>query len=165
LINLTEKSGEIETNNKDLKDFIEKKAVKNAKRLKGKHFPISEIVDAVPKCLRVKNIYRVEQQFKDIFLIVVKNHHKLPKIRYFLAVQLASQSSDLLARLARNCAVKNDLKLIQYPIYPKTLRINLLALKELDSVQNFSKWIALLENFKNLFNQKLKKLNELLESQ
>ena len=161
---MTENSGEIELNNKVLKDFIEKKIVKSAKKVKGKHFPLSEIVDAVPKTLSVKKIYRVEQQFKNMFLIVVKNHHKLPNIRYFLAVQLASQSSDLLARIARNYAVKNDLKLIQYPIYPKTLRINLLALKELNIVENYSKSIEILENFKNLFNKKLKKLNELLES-
>lgn len=161
---MTESAEEIGLNNKILKDFVEKEVIKSAKKLKGKHFPLSETVDAVPKTLSVKKIYRVEQQLKNLFLLVVRNYRKPPKIRYFLAVQLASQSSDLLVRLAGNYAVKNDLKLIQYPIYPKTLRISLLALKELNNVQNYSKYIELLGNFKNFFGQKLNKFNELLES-
>ena len=138
-------------------------SIKNAKKLKGKFAPFSESVNKTPKSLKIKAIYNLKEQLKNFFLIIVRNYSKQPKIRYFLAISLASQSSDFLVSLAKNFASKNDLKLIQYSIYPKTLRIPLLALKELKTVENYSNSIELLNAFRTNFQKTLVKLKNLVE--
>ena len=100
-----------------------------------------------------------------MFLFTVKNYDKVPKIRYFLAMQLASQSSDLLVALSRDFAIKNDLKLIQYSIYPKSTRTNLLSLKELKEVEDIEKSIGILQDFREDYKKKIVKIKNLVENE
>jgi len=131
--------------------------------LKGKRSPLTETVDKTPKTLPIISVLNLINESKDLYLVKVKNYSKQPRFRHFLAVILAAQSSDLLVQLAKNFANKNDLKLIQYSLYPKLQRINLLALKELKDVEDFSKSIRILLDFKKEFRISLQKIKNLVE--
>ncbi|MFX1453641.1 MAG: hypothetical protein ACFFCM_22615 [Promethearchaeota archaeon] len=150
------------TNQKSLKSFIKIQILKTAKKLKGKYNPISELVDNIPRTLNIREIYRIEKSLKNFFLIIVDNYSKQPKIRYFLALILASQSSDFLVSLAKDYATKNNLKLIQYSLYPKNMRISLLTLTEIQTIEDFSNSIELLKNFRKSFRKTLEKIKNLV---
>jgi hypothetical protein len=149
----------------DLKSFIQNELIKNIKKVRGKHAPISEIVNSVPKTLIVEKIYDLRENYKNFFLFIVKNYSKVPKLRYFLALSLAYTSSDLLVQLAMEFAVKNDLKLIQYSIFPKTLRIQLLLLKEIVDIKDYANSIEKLKSYRKEFRHKLGQVKNLVENE
>ena len=147
-----------ELNQKELKTLVKSKIIKNSKKIREKHSNISELVNKTPKTLEVKNIYDLSEQHANLYLMVVRNHAKQPKTRYFLAISLASQSSDLVVNLARDIVKKDDdVRLIQFSIHPKSMRVSLLALKELTSIENYSHSIDLLQDLRRNFRQKLTK--------
>ncbi|MFW9874936.1 MAG: hypothetical protein ACFFG0_17655 [Candidatus Thorarchaeota archaeon] len=145
--------------------FIKNEIIKKGKKLKGKHSPISEVIDNVPKSLSVDKIIDLHEKKKNHFLLVVRNYVKHPKFRYFLAVSLANNSSDLLVQIARDYAIKQNLKLIQYSIFPKTLRIQLLLLKEIEKVEDYYNYIEELSVIRKHFRIKLVKIKDLLENE
>ena len=151
-------------NQNDLKSFIKKEISKNEKKLRGKHHPISEIVGDIPRSLKVKEIYDLSKNNKYCYLLVASNYTKQPKLRYFLAISLANNSSDLLVQLARDYAIKDDLKLIQYSIFPKISRIQLLLLKEIKITKDYTHSISNLKNYRKEFRIKLAKINKLIEN-
>ena len=138
-------------NQEDLKSYLENNVIKSAIKLKGKFAPFSEPVDKMPKTLPIKRIYNLKEQLKNFFLIIVKNYSSQLKDRYFLATILASQSSDFLVSLAKDYATRNNLKLIQYSLFPKNNRISLLSLKEIRSIEDYSSSIERLKDFKKKF--------------
>ena len=141
-----------------LEAHLKANVIKEAKKIKAKHSNISEIVDNTPKTLEMKNIYDLNNRYANTYLMIVRNHAKRPKMRFFLAISLASQSSDLLVNFTRDIIKKEDnIKLIQFSIHPKSMRVNLLALKELTSVENYSSSIELLQDLRKQFRQKLTK--------
>jgi len=148
-----------DTNHKILKANIKNKIIKNSKKIREKHSNISEIVGKTPKILEVKDIYDLNKKISNMYLIVVGNHSKQPKTRYFLAMSLASQSSDFLVNLTRGIVKDSDtIRLIQFSIHPKSMRVSLLALKELNLFKNYSKSIELLQELRKQFRQKLTKI-------
>ena len=149
----------------NLKSFIKNEIIKKVKKLKGKHAPISELVNNVSKPLSVEKIYDLSEKNKYYFLVIVKNYSKRPKLRYFLAILLANNSSDLLVQLARDYAIKHDLKLIQYSLFPKTLRIQLLLLKEIKKIEDYSNFIEKLNHFRKEFRSKLVKIKKIIENE
>jgi len=149
----------------ELKSYLKNKIINNAQKLKGKFAAISELIDNSQRTLTVQNIFKLKNALKGMFLFTVKNYDKVPKIRYFLAMQLASQSSDLLVALSRDFAIKNDLKLIQYSIYPKSTRTNLLSLKELKEVEDIEKSIGILQDFREDYKKKIVKIKNLVENE
>jgi len=146
------------SNRKELKVFIEKNIIKNMKKVRGKHASIVEIVENTSYPLSMKSIYDLRPKFKNFFLFIAKNYSKQPKLRFFIAIILANNSSDLLVQLARDYAIKKNLKLIQYSIFPKTLRIFLLSIKEIEKVDEFTNSIENLKGFRHIFRNKLEKL-------
>ena len=140
-----------------MESFIKQNIGKSAKKIKGKHSPISEIVDKTPKILKIEKIFSLGERLKNLFIIVAENYTKQPKNRYFLAVLIASQSSDLLANLAKK-SIGEDIKLIQYCLYQKTSRVNLLALKELKSPKEYENTILLLQELRKTYRTKLMNL-------
>ncbi len=148
-----------------LKEYIKNEIIINAKKVRGRHTPISEIVNNVPKTLKIREIYKLQGKLKNIYLFKANNYTKKPKTRYFLVISLASQSSDFLASLAKNFAKRNNLKLIQYSIFPKILRINLLLIKELTEIEDYSKSIQMLKNFRIVFQNRLTNFRDLIENQ
>lgn len=139
---------------------------KGSKKLKGNYPPFSFLVNDVPKTLKIKTILSLGVNFKNFYLIELKNFEKDPKNRYFLANSLASQSSDLLVSLAKGFITEGkELKLIQYSLYPNTLRINLLLLIELDEIQTFSNAVEVLTHIRQEFRKKLDKITTLMENE
>jgi hypothetical protein len=153
------------TNPEELKKFIEEKIVKIAKKIRGKHSPIAEIVDRKVQSLPVKFIYDLKGTLDHFYLMGVENYSKQPKMRYFLAVSLANSSSDLLVSFAKDYAVKNQLKLLQYCIFLKTLRIQLLSLRELLNIDEFSNIVDILKTFRTQFRETLEKFRNLLQDE
>ena len=149
-------------NQEVLKSYLESNVIKSAIKLKGKFAPFSEPVDKTPKTLPIKRIYNLKEQLKNFFLIIVKNYSNQPKVRYFLAIILASQSSDFLVSLAKDYATRNNLKLIQYSIFPKNIRISLLSLKEIRTIEDYLSSIELLKDFKKKFRKTLEKIRNLV---
>jgi len=148
-----------------LTPYLKSKVIKNAQKLRGKFAAISEMIEDSPRTLTVQNIFKLRDELKRLFLFSVKNYDKHPKIRYFLAIQLASQSSDFLVALSRDFAIKNDLKLIQYSVVPKTTRISLLSLKEIKEIEDFEKSIGVLQDFREKFRKKIAKIKNLVENE
>jgi len=149
-------------NQEVLKSYLDSNVIKSAIKLKGKFAPFSEPVDKTPKTLPIKRIYNLKEQLKNFFLIIVKNYSNQPKVRYFLAIILASQSSDFLVSLAKDYATRNNLKLIQYSIFPKNIRISLLSLKEIRTIEDYLSSIELLKDFKKKFRKTLEKIRNLV---
>ena len=145
--------------------YIKSKIIKNAQKLRGKFAAISEMIEDSQRTLTVQNIFKLRDELKGLFLFSVKNYDKYPKIRYFLAMQLASQSSDFLVALSRDFAIKNDLKLIQYSIIPKTTRISLLSLKEIKEIEDLEKSVGILQDFREKFRKKIAKIKNLVENE
>ena len=152
-------------NLKVLKSYLESYVIKSANKLKGKFAPFSEQVDKTLKTLPIKRIYNLKEELKGISLIIVKNYSKQPRVRYFLSIILASQSSDFLVSLAKDHARKNNLKLIQYSLFPKNIRISLLSLKEIRTIKDYSNSIELLKDFRKKFQQTLVKIKNLVENE
>ncbi|MFX1453917.1 MAG: hypothetical protein ACFFDB_00945 [Promethearchaeota archaeon] len=144
--------------NLSLDSFIKKTVIDKTKKLKGKHSPIAQIVDNKPQSLPVVAIYDLNRTLKNFFLIILKNYAKKPKLRYFLTISIANNSSDFLVVLAREFALKHNLKLIQYSIYPKTLRTQLLCMKEIENQEDYDNSVKILKSIYTEFREKLKNL-------
>jgi len=152
-------------NEKELKSFVESEVIKDIKKIRGKKATIAEIVDNTLLALPVKSIYDMNEVIKKFYFFIVQNHSKQPKLRYFLAITLADNSSDLLVQIAKEFAIKNGFKLIQYSIYPKTLRTQLLSMKEIKNPTDYSNSIEVLKAFRKDFREKLVKLKKLVENE
>jgi len=135
--------------------------IKSAKRIKGKFPPISERGVNISKPLLIKRIYNLNKISKNLFLFIIKNNQKEPKLRYFIAILLASQSSDLLMILARDLSKKIGSKLIQYVLFPKLHRLSLIALKELIALNDYDVIINELLNLRAKFLKKMRKISNL----
>lgn len=147
----------------NLQSYLKKEILKDAQRLKNKYPPISVKVNGIYKSLRIKNIYKLKGNLNNFIFIKTKNYTKNPRYRYFLAILLATQSSDLLVSLAKEFSKENRLKLIQFSLYPQHFRVGLFSLKEMLSKNNFSEVINLLKEFRIIYRKDLEKLGKLIE--
>ena len=147
----------------NLQNHLENTILRDAKRLKNKYPPISEKVNRISKSLKVKEIYELKGDLNNFIFIATKNYSKQPKYRYFLAILLASQSSDLLVNLAKEYSKKNNLRLIQFSLHPQHFRVGLFSLKEIENKDNLSEAIKLLKEFRILYRNNLDNLGKLIE--
>ncbi len=146
----------------DIQSFIHQKK-KKAKKVRGKHSPISELVENELRILKIKKIYNLTD-VNNSYIFEAKNYSNSPKKRYFLVISLVSQSSDFLAGIAKKFCKNNEgIKLIQYCIFLDSFRINLLALKELKTVRDYENSIALLLELRKNFRKKLMSIIEQLQ--
>lgn len=143
------------TLNKELMHFIKK----SGEKIRGDFLSISEKFNGLSKTLKIKSVYSVLRE-KNVYILKIHNFKKVPKYLYYLAISLASQSSDFLVMLAQGLARKNQLRLIQYAIRPKNYRINLLGLKELKDFNEYEKDLELLKNLRQQFRRKLEKFKD-----
>jgi hypothetical protein len=149
----------------DFESFIKSDVTYKIKKVRGNHPPIAENVENMPHSLSVKSIYNLSKNLKNFYLITLKNYSKKPKSRYFLVISFANHSSDLLVQLAREIVLKHNLKLIQYSIYPKTLRIQLLCMKEIHKIKDYENSINILKLIRKRFREKLVRLKNLVENE
>lgn len=154
----------ISNDKENLNSYLKKELLIDAKRLKNKYPPISEKIKGVPKSLKIKKIYELKENLKNLYLITVKNYSKKPRYRHFLAILLASQSSDLLVSLAKGFSKEHNLKLIQFSIYPQHFRVSLFSLKELNTTDNFSESINVLKEFRNKYRKELENLKNIIKN-
>ncbi|NVM16418.1 MAG: hypothetical protein HWN80_01790 [Candidatus Lokiarchaeota archaeon] len=147
----------------NLQTYLKKEFLKDAKRIKKKFPPISEKINGISKSLKIKNIYELKGSLNNFILITTKNYAKNPRYRYFLAILLASQSSDLLVNLAKEFSKKNRLKLIQFSLYPQHFRVGLFSLNEIHGTNNISEAVNLLKEFRIIYRKDLEKLGKLIE--
>ncbi len=147
----------------NLQNHLKKEIIKDAKRLKNKYPPISEKVNGITKVLKVKKIYELKGNLNNFILIATKNYAKNPKFKYFLAILLASQSSDLLVNLAKEYSKKNNLKLIQFSLHPQHSRVCLFTLKEIEIKDNIAEVVKLLKEFRILYRKDLDNLGKIIE--
>ncbi|MFX1280579.1 MAG: hypothetical protein ACFFA3_14475 [Promethearchaeota archaeon] len=150
---------------RNFKSFIEKEIINDTKKVKGRKTAIAEIVENTLITLPVKFIYDMNEKLKHFFFIIVKNHLKHPKVRYFLTNSLANNSSDLLVQLVKKNAISNNLNIIQYSIYPKTYRTQLLIMKEITNIKEFTDSIELLKRVRKEFRETISKLRKLVENE
>ena len=150
-------------NKENLKSYLKRELLNGAKRVKNKYPPISEKIDGISKSLKVRTIYELRGNLNNFFLITTENYSKNPRHRYFLAIILASQSSDLLVNLAKEFSKDNNLKLIQFSLYPQHFRVGLFSLKELRNKDNISETVNLLKEFRIMYRKDLEKLGKLIE--
>lgn len=148
----------------NLKSYLKRELLTSSKRLKNKYPPISENIKGVPKSLKIKKIYELKENHKNLYLITVKNYSKKPRYRYFLAILLATQSSDLLVSLAKGFSKEHSLKLIQFSVYPQHFRVSLFSLKELNRADNLSESINLLKEFRNKYRKELENIKNLIKN-
>jgi hypothetical protein len=150
-------------NKENLKSYLKRELLNGAKRVKNKYPPISEKIDGISKSLKVRTIYELRGNLNNFFLITTENYSKNPRHRYFLAIILASQSSDLLVNLAKEFSKDNNLKLIQFSLHPQHFRVGLFSLKELRNKDNISETVNLLKEFRIMYRKDLEKLGKLIE--
>jgi hypothetical protein len=147
----------------NLKKAIENELLKDTKKLREKYPPISENIEGVQKVYPIKKIYQLFNGFKNFYLILINDSTIEQKVRYFLTIRLASQSSDFLVKLAKKALKQKNLnfQLIQFALHPNNSRINLLCISEL---KNFDALMTLrqqLNEIKLLFQEKMDKLIKL----
>ena len=147
----------------NLQNHLKKEIIKDAKRIKNKYPPISEKVNGITKVLKVKKIYELKGNLNNFILIVTKNYAKNQKFKYFLAILLASQSSDILVNLAKEYSKENNLKLIQFSLHPQNSRVGLFALKEIESRDNATEVVKLLKEFRILYRKDLDNFGKIIE--
>ena len=147
----------------NLQSSLKKEILKDAKRIKKKFPPISEKINGISKSIKIKNIYELKGNLNNFILISAKNYTKNPRYRYFIAIILASQSSDLLVSLAREFSKKNGLRLIQFSLYPQHFRVGLFSLKEINKTNDISEAVKLLKEFRIIYRKDLEKLGKLIE--
>lgn len=147
----------------NLQNYLKKEIIKDAKRIKNKYPPISEKVNGISRTLKVKKIYKLKGEQNNLIFITTKNFTKKPKSRYFLAIVLASQSSDLLVNLAKEYSKRNNLKLIQFSLYPQHCRVGLFSLKEIERKEDISEVVNLLKEFRIMYRKDLDNLRKLIE--
>jgi len=147
----------------NIQRYLKRDFLKDAKRIKNKYPPISEKVNGISKSLKIKDIYELNGNLNNIIVIITKNYAKNPRYRYFLAILLASQSSDFLVSLAKEFSKKNRLKLIQFSLRPKHFRVGLFSLKEIRNKHNISETVDLLKEFRITYRKDLEKLGKLIE--
>ena len=147
----------------NLQSYLKQEILKDATRIKNKYPPISEKVNGVSKSLQIKSIYELKGNLNNFIFITTKNYAKKPKYRYFLAISIATQSSDLLVSLAREFCKQNGLKLIQFPIHPEHFRVGLFSLREIINKDSISETVNLLKEFRIMYKKDLKKLTKLIE--
>ncbi|MFW9950426.1 MAG: hypothetical protein ACFFKA_09930 [Candidatus Thorarchaeota archaeon] len=150
-------------NEETLRNYLKKTILKDAKQIKNKYPPISEKLNGISNSLKIKNISELGGNLNNFIFITTKNYAKNPKIRYFLAILLASQSSDLLVNLAKEYSKKNNLKLIQFSLQPHHFRVGLFSLKEIENKDKVPEAINLLKEFRIKFRKDLDNLGKLIE--
>jgi len=147
----------------NLRISIENKLLENAKKLKEKYPPISENISGVQKVYPIKKVYQLFNDFKNFYLIIINDSSIEQKIRYFFVIRLASQSSDLLVKLAKKTMRQKNynFQLIQFALHPNISRINLLCLSELKNLDELTTLSEQLNDIKSSFQEKMDKLIKL----
>ena len=144
----------------DLKIKIKNDLISKGNRIRNKYPPISKKNDGGLLIQKIKKVFQLKEDFKNFYLINTKSTNHQKEKRYYLALIIASQSSDLLVKIAQKVIIEEkDLRLIQFSFHPEHSRVSLALLKELDELSDFNELKTKLNSLKSKF---LTKLNNLI---
>ena len=145
----------------DLKEKINKVLLSKGTKLKNKYPPISQRRDGGVMVQKIKSIFQLRDDFKNFYLIITKSTNNRKERKFYLALILASQSSDLLAKIAKSIiSNEKEMRLIQFSFHPEHFRVNLALLRELDELMDFDE---LKDKLDSLRTQFLSKLNNIID--
>ena len=147
----------------ELGSRIKEKLLKDSHRLKEKYPPLSYIINDTQLIFQINRLYELSGDLKQLYMIFAKS--KNGKLRYFICITLASQSSDFLVSLARK-TIKDEtsLRLLQFSLIPKHLRVNLLCLKEIEQEDDLQGSITLLKQVRSRFRKTLEKITSQMDN-
>jgi len=156
---MTKKNGMEE----ELGSRIKEKLLKDSHRLKEKYPPLSDFINGTQLTLQINRLYELSGDLRQFFLIIAKS--KDGKLKYLICITLASQSSDFLVSLARK-TIKDEtsLRLLQFSLIPKHLRVNLLCLKEIEHEDNLQGSITLLKQVRSRFRKTLENITSQMDN-
>ena len=148
---------------KEFGSKIKEKLLRDSRRLKEKYPPLSDIINGTQLTLQINRLYELSGDLRQFYLIIVKS--KNGKSRYLICIKLATQSSDFLVSLART-TIKDEpnLRLLQFSLIPKHLRVNLLCLKEIEHEDDLQGIIDLLKQVRSRFRKTLEKITSQMEN-
>ena len=147
----------------DLGNRIKEKLLRDSHRLKEKYPPLSYIINGTQKTLQISRLYELSGDLKQLYMILGKSKNE--KLKYLICIKLASQSSDFLVSLARKAIEdESNLRLLQFSLIPKHLRVNLLCLKEIEREDDLQDVIDLLKQVRSRFRKTLEKLTSKMEN-
>jgi len=148
---------------KELGIRIKEKLLGDSHRLKEKYPPISYIVNGNPLILQINRLYELLGNLKHFYVVIGKS--KSGELKYLICITLASQSSDFLVSLARK-TIKDEpsLRLLQFSLMPKHLRVNLLCLKEIEQEDDLQGSITLLKQVKSRFRKTLENITSQIDN-
>lgn len=148
---------------KELGSRIKEKLLRNSHRLKEKYPPLSYIINGIQLRLQINRLYELSGDLRQFYMIFAKS--KDGKLKYLICITLASQSSDFLVSLAR-ITIKDEtnLRLLQFSLIPKHLRVNLLCLKEIEHEDDLQGSITLLKQVRSRFRKTLEKITSQMDN-
>ncbi|MCJ7650596.1 MAG: hypothetical protein MUP85_18450 [Candidatus Lokiarchaeota archaeon] len=141
----------------ELGSRIKEMLLKDSHRLKEKYPPLSDIINDTRLTLQINRLYELSGDLRQLYMIIAKS--KNGKLKYLICITLASQSSDFLVSLARK-TIKDEtsLRLLQFSLIPKHLRVNLLCLKEIEHEDDLQGIITLLKQVRSRFRKTLENI-------
>lgn len=140
----------------DLKEKIKRDLLSKATKLKNKYPPISERSDGKLRVQNIEKIFQLKEDYRNFYLIITKIKDKHKEKKYYLALVVAVQSSDLLAKIARNLiSDKENIQLIQFPFHPEHFRVSLAFLRELEEFMDIDELKNKLNKLRTNFLMKL----------
>lgn len=145
----------------ELKEKIKNELLSKGTKLRHKYPPISQKSDNEIYIEKIKAIFQLHEDFKNFYLLITKptNIHK--QKNYYLAIVIASQSSDFLVKIAKQVMINEEkIDLIQFAFYPEHFRVNLVLLRMLDEFLDFNDLKTKLISLKTQF---LAKLNNIID--
>ena len=142
---------------KELGSIIKEKLLRGSRRIKERYPPLSDIINGTKLTLQINRLYELSGDLRQFYIIIAKP--KNGNLKYLICITLASQSSDFLVSLART-TVKDEtnLRLLQFSLIPKHLRVNLLCLKEIEHEDDLQGIIDLLKQVRSRFRKTLEKI-------
>jgi len=148
---------------KELGIRLKDKLLRDSHRLKEKYPPLSDVINGTNLTLIIHRLYALKGDLTHYYVLIVKT--KNGRLKYIISINLASQSSDLLVNLARK-TIKNEsnLRLLQFSLIPKHLRVNLLCLKEIEPEDDLQGIINVLKQVRNRFRKSLEKLTSQMDN-
>ena len=147
----------------ELGSRIKEMLLKDSHRLKEKYPPLSDIINGTQLKFQINRVYELSGDLKQLYMIIAKS--KNGNLKYLICITLASQSSDFLVSLARK-TIKDEtsLRLLQFSLIPKHLRVNLLCLKEIEHEDDLQGIITLLKQVRSRFRKTLEKITSQMEN-
>jgi hypothetical protein len=140
----------------ELKEKIKRDLLTKATKLNNKYPPISDRSNDRLRVQKIVKIFQLKEDYQNFYLIITKPKNDNKEKKYYLALVIAVQSSDLLVKIAKKL-VSNEghIQLIQFAFHPKHFRVSLAFLRELEELMDIDDLKNKLNSLRTKFLMKL----------